>query len=812
MLSATPATAGIGQYLEGSMTPTGASVAASDHVEVHLVSANAAIRPGEPFWVGVRLRMADEWHTYFKNPGASGEQTQIEWTLPEGFTAGSIQWPSPERYDFSGFVNYVYHGEQILAVQITPPAELEPGTPVTLKAMVHWLECAEICIPAYDKALAITLPVTTAAPPAHPQWGPLLEQALAELPQPLADGYAAHFYRDEAAETLTLLVQRTHAAAPQLTDLYFFATDVDGTTGPAPIEPTFDQNFQARGEHAAYTLEFPINPAYPEIPASLRGYLKATTVGPAGETAVTFALVDAPEIDAEAAAEMLSAMPPPESTHVASSITPSLWSLLGAALLGGLILNLMPCVFPVLGVKVVGFVKQAGESRAKVLQHGLIFSAGVLASFWALALTIVLLQQGVLTFIDLDATGWGGWLQVPAFVLVLAMIVFLFALNLSGVFEVGQTFSGKTSRFLGKGGLSGTFLSGMLAVAVGTPCAAPFLAPALTAVFTQSAGVIFLLLTVMGLGLALPYLLLSAFPGWVKRLPKPGPWMGRFKQVMAFPLYATAGYLLWVLSLQADALMLWVVLGFTVIALGAYTYGTFGTSRTLSVRALGKVAAAVLVVGPLSGLLLQLEDRSDADAREALWVAAAERVETLRAERDDVLRAIAEDALKKGNLMYSDLDTHEKRLKVIDAELIRAESAQAQLRATTERIRWEAWSPERQAELIAAGTPVYVDFTARWCVTCQTNKYVYDDPRVVERFREAGVVALRADWTSRDATIAAELARFNRKAIPFNVVYGENAANPVTLPEILTPSAVVEAVQTAVRAARPENSTIAAHR
>ncbi len=804
LLSGVPVSAQLAGYLAGSVSAADPSVARSDYVEARLIHANTAVAPGEPFWVGVTLKHADKWHTYFKNPGASGEQTQIDWTLPEGFEAGPIQWPAPERYDFSGFVNYVYHGETLLAVRITPPADLEPGTTVKLEAMVHWLECAEVCIPAYDKALAVELPVVAGTPPAHPTWAPAIETALAALPKALPVGYSASFFQDVQAETLTLLIERTDAAAPRFEDLYFFASDVDGTTGPAPVEPTFEQAFTVHGDHQAYTLVFPINAAYPEVPAQLRGYLQAIS----GE-GIGFALVSAPEVGAVEAEALLAGMPTPQAPGVLNA-EPGLMWLLGAFFLGGLILNLMPCVFPVLGVKIVGFVKQAGENRAKVLAHGLVFSGGVLACFWALGLVIALLQEGTLTFINLEETGWGGWLQLPGVVLVLAMIVFLFALNMSGVFEIGQNLAGKSSRLLGKDGYGGTFLSGLLAVAVGTPCAAPILAPALTAVFDKSWPVVFVLLTTMGVGLALPYLLLSAFPGWVKRLPRPGPWMEHFKKIMAFPLYATAGALLWVLSLQADSIVLWTVVGFAVMGLGAYLYGIAGQSRKVRVRQLGGAAAALVVLVTVGTLLVALDSEQKAGAIEAELVAAEQRVESLRSEREDVLQTIAEDVLTKGDLMYVELDRLQERLRQIDAQLVEAEQAQEQLRASTDRILWEPWSAERQAELLAEGRTVYVDFTARWCVTCLTNKAAYEDREVIERFKEAEVVALKADWTNRNAAIAAELARFDRKAIPFNVVYGHGSSEPVILPELLTPSAVLEAMEAAVGSPTSKPGTVAA--
>lgn len=796
--------------------PADPSVVRSDHVEARLIAEAQAIVPGEPFMAAVRLTMADKWHTYFKNPGASGERTQIDWTLPAGFSAGAIQWPAPERYNFSGFVNYVYHGEVVLPVQITPPADLEPGSEFTLTAMVHWLECADVCIPAYDKTLKLTLNVAQdgrLVP--DPAARDSIQATLAALPQPAADRLETSYFKE--ADRLVLLVQPKEGAdLPAFEELYLFATQTEGTTGPAPFEPTFTQEFKKLADGTAYTLSFPINPVFSEIPEHLEGYLQTQPGLAADAKDMAYVFIEAKQITVEEGQALLASMPADSATEAdgsgdAEGGRSSILFLLGAAFLGGLVLNLMPCVFPVLGVKVLSFVKQAGEDRSRIFQHGLIFTAGVLVSFWLLALAIVLLKSGVLTFIDIDATGWGGWLQIPEFVLLLAIVVFLFSLNLSSVFEVGQSIAGRSQGLLGKSGAAGTFLSGMLAVAVGTPCAAPFLAPALTAVFTMNAFWIFVLLTAMGVGLALPYLILSAFPGWVKLLPKPGAWMQHFKQVMAFPLYGTAGYLVWVFAGQAEALTLWVIVGFTSIALGAYLFGAFGSSRKATVALGGNFAAALLVLGPIAGLLWSLSDAQSDQQREVELATYDARALALQTERDNVLRDIAQRVLKTGDVMYVQTDMLQQ-LRAIDAELAKLDKQRRDLRSERDAIVWEAWSPQRQAELLAEGKTVYVDFTARWCVTCQTNKFVYADPAVIELFRKHEVVALKADWTNRDPLIAAELARFDRKAIPFNVIYGAGLEAPVTLPGLLTPGAVIAGLKDATFATKQGTEAIALSR
>jgi thiol:disulfide interchange protein DsbD len=398
--------------------------------------------------------------------------------------------------------------------------------------------------------------------------------------------------------------------------------------------------------------------------------------------------------------------------------SPAAGSMVGTllfALLGGLVLNLMPCVFPVLGIKVLGFVNQAGNDRLQVRSHGLVFTAGVLLSFWALV--------GLLAFLRAAGVGlgWGFQLQSPEFVFALVLIIFVFGLNLSGAFEFGTTLTGIGGRLHLRLGYAGSFFSGVLATVVATPCSAPFLAPALAVALSLPLLQSFLVFTAIALGLSLPYLLLSCFPQALSHLPRAGRWMETFKQAMAFPLYATAAYLLWVLGgqTQEDA-YLTSLLGLAVVAMGVWLYGRY--SRNGSARPqIGRVAGVLLVAaGTYMG-----------------W-------------------------------------PHE---------------AQA-------AVTWEPWSAARVAELRAEQRPIYVDFTARWCATCQANKkLVFSSKAVLEMFAARKVAALKADWTNQDPHITQELQKWHRGAVPFDLVYRSGAAEPTVLPEVLTPGIVLEAIQ-----------------
>jgi thiol:disulfide interchange protein DsbD len=394
-----------------------------------------------------------------------------------------------------------------------------------------------------------------------------------------------------------------------------------------------------------------------------------------------------------------------------------LFGTLCLAFLGGLVLNLMPCVFPVLGIKILGFVNQAGTDRRKVVTHGFSFTAGVFLSFWALAGLLAVLRHGGAQL------GWGFQLQSPVFVFGLTAGLLIFALNLSGVFEFGLGATSIGGSLQTKSGYSGSFFTGVLATVVATPCSAPFLAPALGAALTLSIGASFAVFSCIALGLSTPYLLLSAFPSAIKLLPRPGAWMETFKQFMAFPLYATVGGLLWVLAGQvSESGYLDVILGLVVVALGVWVYGRFNAPGASAGRArFGLLAGlALLLVGAWAG-----------------WPRAQ----------------------------------------------------------APEDIVWEKWSPAEVAKLRDAGRIVYVDFTARWCATCQANKkVVFHSSEVLKAFRDRNIATLRGDWTNQDPAITAELAKYHRSAVPFNQVWIPGKPEPIILSELLSPGDVLKAV------------------
>jgi thiol:disulfide interchange protein DsbD len=697
------------------------------HVEAELVPATTGIVPGETFTVGLRLDHDPHWHTYWKTT-ATGYASSLDWDLPEGFAAGEIQWTVPEVYDFAGYIEYVYNGEIVLPVEIKAPADLAVGDTITIKARAAWLMCEKTCIPGHAE-LSLTLPVVEvgAAEP-DPVWNAAFQQAADNLPVSTETAsISAHAWRD--GETAFLELEGAPEALAG--DLYFF----DEQTFILP-EATQPKETLAPNR---VRLSFPVDAAGVGEVETFAGVVRTTESWIPGKerpaVAISVPMSDAPPPGATAG---VAASDDSEVSTAADSEDAPAASLLGSllpAFLGGLILNLMPCVFPVLGIKVMGFVNQAGEERGKVIGHGLVFAFGVLLSFWILAGVLLILRSGGAQL------GWGFQLQNPVFVYFLAVFLLLFALNMSGIFEVGTGAIGVGSGLTARSGLSGSFFSGVLATVVATPCAAPFLAGALGAALTLPPLSSLAVFTAIGIGLATPYLVLSAFPALVQKLPRPGAWMESFKQGMAFLLYGTVAFLLWVLVGQltesggfTSFAFLWALFGLLGTALAGWIYGRWAAPhKPNGPRRIAMAAAALVLLGGLYG-------------------------------------GYPAPAYDVGNTTSSDAPA----------------------------VTWEKWHPGKAEELAAEGKTVYVDFTARWCVTCQSNKAVVFSSAEVRRFfARPDVVALKADWTNADPEISAALESWGRSAVPFNLVYGPAQKNAEPLPELLTPGVVLEAMKAA---------------
>lgn len=672
---------------------------------------------GEGFAVALELQHPEGWHSYYKNTGGVENPPEIEWQLPPGFAAGPIQWPVPEVKDGYFGKSFVYPGSPVFLVDLTVPDSVKVGESVTLRAKAVWQICSQACLNE-EQEFVLTLPVV-AARTMDPEQGARFAGARAKQAKPLS-GWKWSAAPKGAEEIELRLTPEGNATLPVppaefVPERKFLRALSDGGS------VTRD------GGTWVLTLKRALKDMMDEpIPQeeALSGILVG---GKPGEEGYFAYAVPATPIAAAGAGGAGAADKPaadradqPATKVEAVGFGRLMW-IFGGMLLGGLLLNLMPCVFPVIGLKIMGFVSQAGDDRRKVVFHGLLFTLGVVVSFGVLSGILLAARAAGL---DIN---WGFQLQEPLVVLGLLLLFFVLALNLSGVFEIGTSATSVGSGLQAKQGLAGSFFSGVLATVVATPCSAPFLGVAIGAAVGLPALSFFAAFGAMAVGLSLPYLVLSVFPHWVDRLPRPGPWMESFKQGMSFLLYGTAAYLLWVYVVQIDAEhMLGPVFGLVLIGLAAWVYGRWHLPyRPARVR----WTAVVLALGfAVAGLVLALPPKAEPAATDA---------------------------------------------------------------TATAKLEWQPWSRARVEELHREGRSVYIDFTAKWCLTCQVNKQRAYTPEVVELMRKKGIVALRADKTRANAEIDSRMRELGRSAIPVNVleVPGKEA---VITPELLSPAYLLE--------------------
>jgi thiol:disulfide interchange protein/DsbC/DsbD-like thiol-disulfide interchange protein len=686
------------------------NVVTTDNVKARLVSETGAIGPGQSIWVALELNIRDGWHTYWRNPGDSGQATTLAWTLPAGFTAGDIVWTTPHRFDLPPLVNYGYAGHAVHLVKITAPRELKSGAMALLQAKAGWLVCSDVCIPE-DAQLQLKLPTTASAAAVDPKDAALFTAARSDLPNPQP---AATGARIEDGKLKLTLGSAWGATLSQITSLAFFPYDEGSIEYGAPQTLTRSKDAV---ELAVKTGDRP-----PKT-GTVRGVLLATEESGGSPAVVPIEIAAAFGVaggGASAAETGRNAQP--------AAATPALPSLVLLAVLGGLILNLMPCVFPVLSIKAIGLVEQAKKHPAAVRAKGLVFAAGVVSSMLTLAIVLLALRAGG------EEIGWGFQLQSPLFVTLMVYLLLAVGLNLSGVFEIGGGLAGVGDGLTRGDGYRASFFTGVLTTLVATPCTAPFMAAAVGAALTQSPVVALVIFAGLGVGLSLPYLLLSFAP-WTRRaLPKPGAWMDTLKQIFAFPMYASAAWLLWVLAQQTSSLGLGAALmGVILIAFSAWAYQKSKSSgRSMRLTALATALAAFVVA-----VLLPLRFNE---------VAAAPTAKTAAAVPD------------AGG--------------------------------------WQPYDAARAAEITAAGRPLLINFTASWCLTCLVNeRNAFSDEAVQAVFRDKGVTLMKGDWTNRDPAITKALAVFGRAGVPLYVVYNAKpgSSEPLVLPQLLTATIVHDA-------------------
>jgi len=537
-------------------------------VRAELIAAKHGIVAGEAVEVGLHIVPDENWHVYWKNPGDAGMPPKLEWELPPGWSASPISWAAPERIDVPPLTSYGYHGEVLYPLTLTPPGDLKAGDIIELNAAAEWLVCKEVCLPGKSE-LSLTLPVVAQGEDELSQHDALFATTRRLLPAPLPDSWKRQAVL--AARTVAIDFSPEQRWPEDVTVEFY--PDEKGI-----IDHAAPQVLTRSGE--SYRLEMVRSPYAQGDPDRLSGVLEVRK----GDNRADYE-VNIP-IGGDGAA----------MAAATGGGSPGVWPALLFAFVGGLILNLMPCVLPVLSLKVLSLVQGAGEGRRSALRHGLVFTFGVVLSFWVIAGIMLLLQAGGAQL------GWGCQLQSPVFVMILAAFFFLFALNLFGVYEISFS-GGKVASAQGRSGLGGAFVSGVTATLVATPCTAPFMGSALGFSLTQPPSVSMLIYTGLGLGMASPYLVLAAFPALLRFLPKPGRWMETFKQALGFVLAATVIWLAWVLSNQAGPAAVIVMLGvLLVLAVAAWVYGRWG--HVAAARPVRLASRGVVITVLLAGLAL----------------------------------------------------------------------------------------------------------------------------------------------------------------------------------------------------------------
>ncbi len=693
------------------------SAVAWDHsIEVELVSETATIVPGETTWLGLRLNPAEHWHTYWKMGGDSGEPTSLnEWNAPEGTQIGDMQWPAPYWLPFyeTDLVNFGYEEEVLHPVAVTIPADYV-GDTVELSTLAYWNVCEQICIPG-EQRLSITLPVAEIAE-LDATNTELFARNREKLP---ATGHNINSLIAVAGERVSLGFESPDPLFANYSDAYFFP-DQRRVIKPGPLRDVSIQPSLLQITHQQPRRML-------EDLSEVYGVL--VLEDEQGERAA-FDFAN-PATDANTTTIMPAAALANNSNSSGTGGEGSLLVFMGLAFLGGMILNLMPCVFPVLSMKALSFTKNAGESQHKQRMDGIVYTAGVIAAFVVLASVLIALRAGG------EAVGWAFQFQQPWFLAFIVYLFFLMGLSLSGVFEIGTGLMGAGGSLTAQGGYRGSFFTGVLATTVATPCTAPFMGPAIGFALSQSWVVAMAVFVALGLGMAAPILLLSFVPALFRYLPKPGPWMETFKQFMAFPLYASALFFLWVLGNQVGVMGMALVLGVCVLfAFAAWLY-----QRRFSMGPIFKTVNYAVGLGTIAI---------------AIYLMQTPFLQTLAPS-------------------------------VANADSTEAGPGQ----------NYVAFNSQRVDELRAEGRPVFVNMTAAWCITCLANEQTsLSTDRVQQAMVENDITYMKGDWTNEDPEITAVLEQFNRPSVPLYVLYpGDPAQEPVILPQILTPGILTDAFE-----------------
>lgn len=688
-------------------------------ITIEMVKEHETIQKGTPFSLLLHFKIDDQWHTYWKNPGDLGMPISINWDLPEGFKVNEIHWPTPDRLSSDSIVGIGYEKELFLLVNLTAPENVENPT-ANVKAQITWLACSnDMCLPGKSDA-SIDLLIKDEAPKSVTN--EQFEKLKQELPK-----ISKNLSVEETSGFIHLKVTNLSQNSGHFTKAYFFPEE------QGFIDHKVITHFDVGPKNEEYLISLKREDA--QNFTNLKGVLvllnekEGTRESIAIDVPLNNQSIDSDEIaflsKSEIEKQILDVLP---KSPTASEFEGHFEMALLFAFVGGMILNLMPCVLPVLSLKIFSFVKMSGKSRKLCFQHGLSFSLGVLISFWALAGVLLILQAYG------ESVGWGFQLQEPIFVAILASVIFVLGLNLFGVMEVGTSVTSAAGSINHNGkGLTSSFLSGVLATALATPCTGPFLGSAVGYAVTLPAGFALLIFTMLGTGMAFPYLLLSAYPSLLRFIPKPGNWMITFKEIMGFLMMATTIWLLFVFVAQTDSVSLIMLLGsFFLFGISCWIYGKWATPLKKKTTRVTAIILSLIFLTCGAFILLKATNLSGS----------------------------------------TELSSSPKQEIASD---------------------WEPFSPQRITELQAQGIPVFVDFTAKWCLICQTNHISLSTNSATKEFEKQGVVRMKADWTKKDAVITEELAKFGRNSVPLYVLYGKNSKeDPKVLPQVLTSDIIVD--------------------
>ena len=726
-----------------SFAPVAAAQAVDGgHARVELVSDRAIAIPGETVWMGLSFEIDPHWHIYWQNAGDAGIPPAILWaeTSPVAAAAsGPFEWPLPELLPIvpGEIMDYGYSDQVVLPFPVTIPADADG--PILFEGIADYLICEDICIP---ESTPIRLLLSVGAGQLPDEHGAaLINTALEQVPMK---------FEGEASVS-----QQGNGWLLSLS-----GSQIAGLSGDVRFFPTGHDIVHAADQPVSFGpdgLQISLTPSKADAgaPDRLNGVVRV------GSVAVS-----------------VDAAPGPVLAGTSGRASINLPMLMALALIGGLILNLMPCVLPVLSIKAMGVVSAAASGQAReVRAHGIWYTIGVLLSFAALAAAIIAVRS---------ATGmatWGFWMQSPLVITVLVLVIFVIGLWLLGLFELGGSIQNVGDDLARKQGSVGAFFTGVLAVVVGAPCTGPFLGVALGGVMSQPAPYVFAVLMAMGLGLALPFLLLSFVPRLQALMPKPGAWMETLKQVFAFPMFLTAAYFLWTLGdLAGTATVAIAVAGAASIAFGLWAFKQSGASGRVILLCLFGLAAIIPAFGLMSA-------RTPAEYGIGfVWLAGIIGLFVLAAKLPAKQLGFATKALAVAAIALG------ATLPIMQARTGVPTSTGGASYSTD--YPTEAWSPQRVSELTAEGRAVFVDFTATWCVNCQANKRtVLKTKTVSEAFVAANVAFLVADYTRPDPVIAAELQKHSRAGVPMYLWYAPGATEPQVLPEILSVALVIGLIE-----------------